>query len=159
MAQRILHSLDVVTVLEGGGCEAVTEVVESRLVKPDACHNMFKMLVYCIDRQMAPQSVGEHQTAILAQGSTVAVRVDLAGLIPERAGGKPLLSLVRTLLLQVGDNRWRYREYAGFVVFQRGKIVGRALLLTLLDLLLDCDLVALEVNAVPSQADAQRAAA
>lgn len=57
MAHRLLHGLDVVSVLQAGRSKAVPEVVEPRGIKANAGHNTLEVLVDRVDCQMAPKAV------------------------------------------------------------------------------------------------------
>ena len=136
MAQVLLYGLEIVPGPEGSDGEAVAQVMQAGLREADRGHKALVVVIDRVGRQALPDLVAEHEPGILPQRPGLQLRLRLLGLVP----------------LQELDHEGRGGDGPALAVLGGDKVELPRTVGDLLELFVDGDRAALQVDAVPGEA-------
>ena len=136
MAQVLLYGLEIVPGPEGSDGEAVAQVMQAGLREADRGHKALVVVIDRVGRQALPDLVAEHEPGILPQRPGLQLRLRLLGLVP----------------LQELDHEGRGSNGPALAVLGGDQVELPRPAGDLLELFVDGDGPALQVDAVPGEA-------
>ena len=137
VSEVFLHGLDVITALDRGNGEGVTQIVEACGRCANVSNDTLEAVIHGSIRQIAAGLVGEYE----------------AVLFPCITGLHPHTVLFQLLKSEQLNNRWSQRQTTALVILWWREIIPSAFSLTSVELLFDENCTLFKINTVPHQAE------